>query len=61
MTTTDVDNWPADADGVLGPDLMSRFEKHARRFNTDIIFDQIHTADLLKPSQRKKTFPLDRR
>jgi thioredoxin reductase (NADPH) len=34
MTTTDVDNWPADADGVLGPELMSRFEKHALRFNT---------------------------
>ena len=41
MTTTDVDNWPADADGVLGPDLMSRFEKHALRFNTDIVFDLI--------------------
>ena len=53
MTTTDVDNWPADADGVLGPDLMSRFEKHALRFKTDIIFDQIHTADLLKPSKKK--------
>ena len=58
MTTTDVDNWPADADGVLGPDLMSRFEKHALRFNTDIVFDQIHTADLLKPSKEKKPFHL---
>jgi len=58
MTTTDVDNWPADADGVLGPDLMSRFEKHALRFNTDIVFDQIHTADLLKPSKEKKPFRL---
>lgn len=58
MTTTDVDNWPADADGVLGPDLMSRFEKHALRFNTDIIFDQIHTADLLKPFKEKKPFRL---
>ena len=58
MTTTDVDNWPADADGVLGPDLMSRFEKHARRFNTNIIFDQIHTADLLKPFKEKKPFRL---
>ncbi len=58
MTTTDVDNWPADADGVLGPDLMSRFEKHALRFNTDIVFDQIHTADLLEPSKEKKPFHL---
>ena len=46
MTTTDVDNWPADADGVMGPDLMSRFEKHALRFNTEIIFDHIHTCKL---------------
>ena len=58
MTTTDVDNWPADADGVLGPDLMGRFEKHALRFNTDIVFDQIHTADLLKPFKEKKPFRL---
>ncbi len=46
MTTTEVDNWPADADGVQGPELMERFEKHARRFNTEIIFDHIHTAKL---------------
>jgi thioredoxin reductase (NADPH) len=46
MTTTDVDNWPADAEGVLGPDLMARFQKHAERFNTEIIFDHIHTAHL---------------
>jgi len=46
MTTTEVDNWPADADGVQGPDLMARFEKHATRFNTEIIFDHIHTARL---------------
>ncbi len=46
MTTTEVDNWPADADGVQGPDLMSRFEAHARRFDTEIIFDHIHTAQL---------------
>jgi thioredoxin reductase (NADPH) len=46
MTTTDVDNWPADADGVQGPDLMTRFEKHALRFNTEIIFDHIHTTKL---------------
>jgi thioredoxin reductase (NADPH) len=46
MTTTDVDNWPADADGVQGPELMARFEKHAARFNTETIFDHIHTAKL---------------
>ncbi len=46
MTTTDVDNWPADADGVEGPELMARFQKHAERFNTEIIFDHIHTAKL---------------
>ncbi|MEE9332249.1 MAG: thioredoxin-disulfide reductase [Methylophilaceae bacterium] len=46
MTTTDVDNWPADADGVLGPELMARFEKHAARFNTEMIFDHIHTTRL---------------
>lgn len=46
MTTTDVDNWPADADGVQGPELMERFQKHAERFNTEIIFDHIHTAKL---------------
>ena len=46
MTTTGVDNWPADADGVMGPELMSRFEKHALRFNTEITFDHINTCDL---------------
>ncbi len=46
MTTTEVDNWPADVDGVQGPELMERFERHARRFNTEIIFDHIHTAKL---------------
>ncbi|MAG81042.1 MULTISPECIES: thioredoxin-disulfide reductase [Limnobacter] len=46
MTTTDVDNWPADAEGVQGPDLMSRFLAHAERFNTEIIFDHIHTVEL---------------
>ncbi len=46
MTTTEVDNWPADADGVQGPELMARFEKHATRFDTEIIFDQIHTTRL---------------
>ena len=46
MTTTDVDNWPADFGGVQGPELMERFQKHAERFNTQIIFDHIHTAKL---------------
>ena len=46
MTTTDVDNWPADVDGVMGPDLMQRFLKHAERFNTEIVFDHINTVDL---------------
>ena len=46
MTTTDVDNWPADAEGVMGPELMERFLKHAQRFNTEIIFDHIHTTHL---------------
>ena len=46
MTTTEVDNWPADADGVMGPELMARFEKHAARFNTEMIFDHIHTTHL---------------
>ena len=46
MTTTDVDNWPADAMGVQGPELMERFQKHAERFNTEILFDHIHTAKL---------------
>ncbi|MCE5181602.1 MAG: thioredoxin-disulfide reductase [Betaproteobacteria bacterium] len=45
-TTTEVDNWPADVDGVMGPALMERFQKHAERFNTEIIFDHIHTAKL---------------
>jgi thioredoxin reductase (NADPH) len=43
-TTTDVDNWPADVNGVQGPELMERFQKHAERFETEIVFDQIHTA-----------------
>jgi thioredoxin reductase (NADPH) len=46
MTTTDVDNWPADAQGVQGPDLMQRFQAHAERFKTEIIFDHIHTVEL---------------
>ncbi|MBM3393679.1 MAG: thioredoxin-disulfide reductase [Betaproteobacteria bacterium] len=46
MTTTEVDNWPADADGVQGPELMERFQKHAERFGTELVFDHIHTAQL---------------
>jgi thioredoxin reductase (NADPH) len=46
MTTTEVDNWPADAMGVQGPELMARFQQHAERFNTEMIFDHIHTAKL---------------
>lgn len=45
-TTTDVDNWPADPAGVQGPELMERFLQHAQRFNTEIIFDHIHSVDL---------------
>ena len=44
MTTTDVDNWPADVKGVQGPELMERFQKHAERFETEVVFDHIHTA-----------------
>jgi thioredoxin reductase (NADPH) len=46
MTTTDVDNWPADAEGVQGPDLMARFQRHGERFDTELIYDHIHTAKL---------------
>jgi len=46
MTTTEVDNWPADADGVQGPELMARFQKHDERFNTEMKFDHIHTTHL---------------
>ena len=46
MTTTDVDNWPADAAGVQGPELMERFLKHAERFGTEIIFDHVNAVDL---------------
>ena len=46
MTTTEVDNWPADVQGVQGPDLMQRFLQHAERFNTEIVFDHINAVDL---------------
>ena len=46
MTTTDVDNWPADAMGIQGPELMERFQKHAERFETEVVFDHIHTVKL---------------
>jgi len=48
MTTTEVDNWPADVDGVQGPDLMQRFLAHAERFETEIVFDHINKADFSK-------------
>ncbi|MBB5214946.1 thioredoxin-disulfide reductase [Parapusillimonas granuli] len=48
MTTTDVDNWPADAQGVQGPDLMQRFQAHAERFDTEMVFDHIASVDLSK-------------
>lgn len=48
MTTTDVDNWPADAQGVQGPDLMQRFQAHAERFNTEMVYDHIASLDLSK-------------
>jgi len=46
MTTTEVDNWPADVMGVQGPELMERFQQHAERFNTEIVFDHINAVDL---------------
>ena len=52
MTTTEVDNWPADAAGVMGPELMGRFQAHAERFGTEMIFDHIHTAKLTETPLR---------
>ena len=54
MTTTDVDNWPADASGVQGPDLMQRFQQHAERFETRIVFDHINEVDLSQRPFRLK-------
>ena len=48
MTTTEVDNWPADVAGVQGPDLMQRFQAHAERFKTEIVFDHINAVDFQK-------------
>ena len=48
MTTTEVDNWPADVHGVQGPDLMQRFQEHAERFKTEMVFDHINAVDLSK-------------
>ena len=45
-TTTDVDNWPGDVEGLQGPDLMERMRRHAERFETEVIFDHIHQVDL---------------
>ena len=56
MTTTEVDNWPADVHGVQGPELMQRFQQHAERFNTEIIFDHINSVDF---SQRPFTLTGD--
>jgi len=56
MTTTEVDNWPADVDGVQGPDLMQRFLQHAERFKTEIVFDHINRVDF---SQRPFTLTGD--
>jgi len=54
MTTVEVDNWPGDVEGLVGPALMERMHKHAERFNTEIIFDHIHTADLKERPFRLK-------
>ena len=54
MTTTEVDNWPGDAHGLMGPDLMARMQAHAERFDTETVFDHIHTADLSQRPFRLK-------
>ena len=55
MTTTEVDNWPADVQGVQGPDLMQRFQAHAERFKAQIVFDHIHTVEYSWPMSRFST------
>ena len=54
MTTTDVDNWPGDAHGLQGPELMTRMQAHAERFETEVVFDQVHSADLSQRPFRLK-------
>jgi thioredoxin reductase (NADPH) len=54
MTTTEVDNWPGDAHGLMGPDLMARMQAHAERFETEVVFDHVHTADLSQRPFRLK-------
>ena len=54
MTTTEVDNWPGDAHGLMGPDLMARMQAHAERFETEVVFDHIHSADLSQRPFRLK-------
>src|SRR5512141_2187983 len=54
MTTTEVDNWPGDAHGLMGPDLMTRMQAHAERFDTEVIFDHVHSADLSRRPFRLK-------
>ncbi|MCB1876300.1 MAG: FAD-dependent oxidoreductase, partial [Chromatiales bacterium] len=52
MTTTEVDNWPGDVEGLQGPQLMERMRQHAERFNTEIVFDHIHTTALNEKPMR---------
>ncbi len=55
-TTTDVDNWPGDQHGVQGPELMSRMQEHAERFDTDVIFDHIESTDLSEKPERSHVY-----
>ena len=61
MTTTDVDNWPGDVEGLQGPALMERMLRHAERFDTEIVNDHIHTADLSKRPFRLDEGPIEPR
>src|SRR4249919_4377479 len=54
MTTTDVDNWPGDVEGLQGPQLMQRMAEHAERFNTEMVYDHIHSTDLTQRPFRLK-------